>query len=143
MLLMGSGTLLPTTPYGLAPEPTVQESLAAGADLVTFSGDKLLGGPQAGLIVGRAALIAKLRSHPLARALRVDKITLAGLEATLLAYLNGRATSDIPVWRMIAATPERLRARVGGAAALSAESASAPGGGTNALSGVSPKRRVR
>ena len=108
---LGSGTLLPTAPYGLAPEPTVQESLAAGADLVTFSGDKLLGGPQAGLIVGRAALIAKLRSHPLARALRVDKTTLAGLEATLLAYLNGRATSDIPVWRMIAATPELLRAR--------------------------------
>jgi L-seryl-tRNA(Ser) seleniumtransferase len=108
---LGSGTLLPTAPYGLAPEPTVQESLAAGADLVTFSGDKLLGGPQAGLIVGRAALIAKLRSHPLARALRVDKTTLAGLEATLLAYLEGRATSDIPVWRMIAATPAALRER--------------------------------
>ena len=133
---LGSGTLLPTAPYGLAPEPTVQESLASGADLVTFSGDKLLGGPQAGLIVGRAELIAKLRSHPLARALRVDKTTLAGLEATLLAYLKGRATSDIPVWRMIAATPELLRARaeriaakIGGDATVLA-CASAVGGGS-------------
>jgi L-seryl-tRNA(Ser) seleniumtransferase len=133
---LGSGTLLPTAPYGLAHEPTVQESLAAGADLVTFSGDKLLGGPQAGLIVGRADLIAKLRSHPLARALRVDKTTLAGLEATLLAYLNGRATSDIPVWRMIAARPEALRARaeriavaIGGDATVVA-CASAVGGGS-------------
>jgi L-seryl-tRNA(Ser) seleniumtransferase len=108
---LGSGTLLPTAPYGLAAEPTVQESIAAGADLVTFSGDKLLGGPQAGLIVGRAALVAKLRQHPLARALRVDKTTLAGLEATLLAYLHGRATEEVPVWRMIAAQPDALRAR--------------------------------
>jgi L-seryl-tRNA(Ser) seleniumtransferase len=133
---LGSGTLLPTAPYGLAPEPTVQESLAAGADLVTFSGDKLLGGPQAGLIVGRATLIARLRSHPLARALRVDKTTLAGLEATLLAYLNGRATSDIPVWRMIAATPELLRARAERIAATLGDDAtvlacaSAVGGGS-------------
>ncbi|HEX9371298.1 MAG TPA: L-seryl-tRNA(Sec) selenium transferase [Roseiflexaceae bacterium] len=108
---LGSGTLLPTAPYGLAHEPTVQESVAAGADLVTFSGDKLLGGPQAGLIVGRADLVARLRKHPLARALRVDKTTLAGLEATLLAYVRGRAAEEIPVWRMIAATPEVLRAR--------------------------------
>ncbi|HEU5098908.1 MAG TPA: L-seryl-tRNA(Sec) selenium transferase [Roseiflexaceae bacterium] len=133
---LGSGTLLPTAPYGLAPEPTVQESLAAGADLVTFSGDKLLGGPQAGLIVGRANLIAQLRSHPLARALRVDKTTLAGLEATLLAYLSGRAISEIPVWRMIAAAPEALQARAerlaaaigGGAAVLACRSA--VGGGS-------------
>jgi L-seryl-tRNA(Ser) seleniumtransferase len=108
---LGSGTLLPTAPYGLTPEPTVQESVAAGADLVTFSGDKLLGGPQAGLIVGRAELVAKLRQHPLARALRVDKTTIAGLEATLLAYVRGRAIEEIPVWRMIAAPPEELRAR--------------------------------
>lgn len=108
---LGSGTLLPTAPYGLAPEPTVQESVAAGADLVTFSGDKLLGGPQAGLIVGRADLMARLRRHPLARALRVDKTTIAGLEATLLAYVRGTATEEIPVWRMIAARSEHVRER--------------------------------
>ncbi|MBK9714231.1 MAG: L-seryl-tRNA(Sec) selenium transferase [Kouleothrix sp.] len=133
---LGSGTLLPTAPYGLAPEPTVQESVAAGAGLVTFSGDKLLGGPQAGLIVGRADLVETLRRHPLARALRVDKTTLAGLEATLLAYLHGHAALEIPVWRMIAAAPEALRARAerlarsigGGAAAVAC--ASAVGGGS-------------
>ncbi|MCS6879970.1 MAG: L-seryl-tRNA(Sec) selenium transferase [Oscillochloridaceae bacterium] len=118
---LGSGTFLPTTPYGLAPEPTVQESVAAGADLVTFSGDKLLGGPQAGLMAGRRELIERLRRHPLARALRVDKTTIAGLEATLRSYLRGRATEEIPVWRMIAAPLEMLRARATAvAAALSA-----------------------
>ncbi|HMQ30138.1 MAG TPA: L-seryl-tRNA(Sec) selenium transferase [Chloroflexaceae bacterium] len=108
---LGSGTLLPTTPYGLAPEPTVQESVAAGADLVTFSGDKLLGGPQAGLVVGRRDLIEALRRHPLARALRIDKATIAGLEATLRSYLLGRALEEIPVWRMIAAPLGGLQAR--------------------------------
>lgn len=133
---LGSGTLLNTKQYGLAPEPTVQESIAAGADLVTFSGDKLLGGPQAGLIVGRAAIVARLKQHPLARALRVDKTTLAGLEATLLAYLHGRATDEIPIWRMIAATPAALRARAERLAALISEQAtvaaceSAIGGGS-------------
>lgn len=108
---LGSGTLLDTTVYGLAPEPRVQESVAAGADLVTFSGDKLLGGPQAGIIVGKARWIQVLRRHPLIRALRVDKTTLAGLQATLLHYLRGEAEQEIPVWRMIAARPEDLECR--------------------------------
>lgn len=108
---LGSGTLLPTAPYGLFAEPTVPESVAAGADLVTFSGDKLLGGPQAGLIVGRAELVAQLRKHPLARALRLDKTTIAGLEATLQSYVRGRALAEIPIWRMISMPLEHVQAR--------------------------------
>lgn len=108
---LGSGTLLATADYGLAPEPMVQQSLAAGADIVTFSGDKLLGGPQAGLILGRAELIARLRRHPMTRALRVDKMTLAALDATLRSYRRGRAVDEIPVWRMITAQPDELRRR--------------------------------
>jgi L-seryl-tRNA(Ser) seleniumtransferase len=134
---LGSGTLLPTAAYGLAPEPTVQESVAAGADLVTFSGDKLLGGPQAGLIVGREHLIAQLRAHPLARALRIDKTTPAGLAATLLSYVNQRAIEELPVWRMISATQATLRARaqrisdaLGIAQAAVVECTSAVGGGS-------------
>ncbi len=107
---LGSGTLLNTEEYGLAHEPTIQESIAAGASIVTASGDKLLGGPQAGLILGKADQIAKLRHHPLARAVRVDKTTLAGLQATLLAYLEGKAVEEIPIWRMIA-TPVQVLAR--------------------------------
>lgn len=109
---LGSGTLLDTVPFGLAHEPTIQESLAAGTDLVTASGDKLLGGPQAGLILGRAALIEQVKKHPLIRALRVDKITLAALQATLLAYLEGKAITEIPVWRMISADLTHLTRRV-------------------------------
>jgi len=108
---LGSGTLLDTARYGLSAEPTVQDSVTAGADLVTFSGDKLLGGPQAGLIVGRADLVAELRHHPLTRALRVDKSTLAALQATLLHYARGEAEREVPVWRMIATPLEELAAR--------------------------------
>ena len=98
---IGSGCLIETPQFSLAPEPTVQESLAAGADLVMFSGDKLLGGPQAGIIVGRTALIERLKRHPLARAVRMDKASIAGLTATLLHYLRGEALDKVPVWRMI------------------------------------------
>jgi L-seryl-tRNA(Ser) seleniumtransferase len=93
----------------LAHEPTVQESLAAGSDLVCFSGDKLLGGPQAGIIVGKADLIEKISKHPLARALRADKLCLAALAATLLHYLKDDSEREIPIWRMMALTPEQIR----------------------------------
>jgi L-seryl-tRNA(Ser) seleniumtransferase len=108
---LGSGALLDTACYGLGHEPMVQESLAAGADLVCFSGDKLLGGPQAGIVVGRAELMGKLKVHPLARAVRADKLCLAALSATLLHYLKDEAEREIPIWRMIAASPESLQAR--------------------------------
>ena len=108
---LGSGTLLDTALYGLAHEPTIQESVAAGASLVSCSGDKLLGGPQAGLILGRADLIARLKTFPLTRALRVDKTTLAGLQATLRHYLLGEATEKVPVWQMIVQDEKSLKAR--------------------------------
>ncbi len=125
---LGSGSLLRTEDHGLAAEPLVQDSIAAGADLVTFSGDKLLGGPQAGLIVGRAAAVETLRRHPLTRALRPDKSTLAGLAATLDHYLRGEALSRVPVWRMIAARPDTLgrRAEAWRAAVRDALGADAP-----------------
>jgi L-seryl-tRNA(Ser) seleniumtransferase len=119
---LGSGSLLDTSRYGLAPEPMVQASIAAGAGLVTFSGDKLLGGPQAGLFVGRAELVGQLRHHPLARALRVDKSTLAALQATLLHYLRGEAEVEIPIWRMIATPQQVLEARAAAWAARLHES---------------------
>ncbi len=109
---LGSGSLLDTSRYGLGHEPMVQELLAAGADLVCFSGDKLMGGPQAGIIVGRVELISKLKKHPLARAIRADKLCLTALTATLLHYLKDEAERKIPVWRMIAAPLDQLEARV-------------------------------
>ena len=99
---LGSGTLIDTASYGLDHEPMIQESVAAGFDLVCFSGDKLLGGPQAGIIVGKAEAVARLKRHPLARALRVDKLTYAALLATLGHYRRGEAIACIPVWQMIA-----------------------------------------
>jgi L-seryl-tRNA(Ser) seleniumtransferase len=108
---LGSGTLLNTEDYGLTHEPTVQEAVAAGLDLISFSGDKLLGAPQAGLLVGRTHLVAQLRQHPLTRALRVDKTTLAGLQATLLHYLKGDAQTAIPTWRMLALPVEEIERR--------------------------------
>jgi L-seryl-tRNA(Ser) seleniumtransferase len=108
---LGSGTLLDTSDFGLLAEPTVQQSVAAGASITTFSGDKLLGGPQAGIIVGDRALVARMAHHPLTRALRVDKTTLAGLQATLLHYLRGEAVEKVPVWQMIAMPLEVIRSR--------------------------------
>jgi len=98
---LGSGCVLDTTQFGLAPEPTVQESIAGGVGLAFFSGDKLLGGPQAGIIVGKKVYIDKLKKHPLVRAMRVDKTRIAGLAATLIHYVKGEALREIPVWRMI------------------------------------------
>lgn len=108
---LGSGCLLDTTRFGLDAEPMVQQSIAAGAGLAMFSADKLLGGPQAGIIVGRGSLIAKIQRHPLARAVRIDKVRLAGLAVTLLHYLKGEAETNIPVWRMISASVGEIEER--------------------------------
>jgi L-seryl-tRNA(Ser) seleniumtransferase len=115
---LGSGVLQPSDTLSLGDEPSARESLAAGADLVTFSGDKLLGGPQAGILVGRADLVERLRRHPLQRALRADKLTLAALEGTLALYLD--APERIPVLRMlrdddgVRARADRLASLTGG-----------------------------
>ena len=114
---LGSGTFLDTSRFGLGKELTIGEAVREGADVVTFSGDKLLGGPQAGIAVGRAEYIAKLRAHPLMRALRPDKLTIAALLATLETYRDGNAEEELPVWRMIAAPPRSLAARASGVAA--------------------------
>ena len=107
---LGSGSLLETAAYGLAEEPRIQDSIRSGADLVACSGDKLLGGPQAGLLLGRAALVERAMKHPLARALRVDKLTLAALIATLDLYLT-QSLSRLPVWDMLGASTESIGAR--------------------------------
>ena len=108
---LGSGCFLDTTQFGLAPEPVVTRSVALGVGITCFSGDKLVGGPQAGIIVGKKELVAKLKRHPLARTVRIDKIRLAGLTATLLHYLKGEAPAKIPVWRMIAAPLDEVARR--------------------------------
>jgi len=131
---LGSGALLDTSRFGLAREPMAQASVAAGVTLTAFSGDKLLGGPQAGIIVGRAAEIARLRRHPLMRAIRPDKLTLAALGATLAAYVRGAAETEVPVWRMIATPQVSLRGRAealaGRLGAEVAETRSTIGGGS-------------
>jgi L-seryl-tRNA(Ser) seleniumtransferase len=107
---LGSGSLIDLTPFGLPGEPMVSESVSKGADLVTFSGDKLLGGPQAGIIVGGARYVEALRSHPLARALRVDKMTLAALEATLIDYLDEeRVIARLPSLKMLTESEDDVR----------------------------------
>ncbi len=111
MFDLGSGSLIPLDDMGLPNEPTVQDAVAQGFDLVSFSGDKLLGGPQAGIIVGKAELVARLRAHPLMRPLRPDKMTLCGLVATLEAYRDGEAATRLPVVRMISAGPDTLKRR--------------------------------
>ena len=108
---LGSGCLLDTARYGMTKEPLVQESTQEGADLVFFSGDKLLGGPQAGIVVGKKALVDRLKRHPLARAVRADKASLAGLAATLVHYLKNEAETKVPVWRMIATPLAQLEER--------------------------------
>ena len=110
-------TLLRPGSDPLGAEPSVEASVAAGVDVCCFSGDKLLGGPQAGIIVGRAALIERIRKHPLMRALRVDKMTYAALEATLAEYAAGRAAETVPVQRMLSMSAEAVRARADAVAA--------------------------
>jgi L-seryl-tRNA(Ser) seleniumtransferase len=134
----GSGALRDVAAYGLEPEPTVLDGLQGGADVVAFSGDKLLGGPQAGILVGRAELIARLARHPLARAVRADKMALAALAATLGHYLAGQP-ERVPVWRMIARPVDEIaaeaevwaaRLRAGGVSAAVVAGESRIGGGS-------------
>ena len=108
---LGSGCFLDTTAFGLDAEPRVQDSIAAGVSLAFFSGDKLLGGPQAGIVVGQKHLVSKLKKHPLARAVRIDKIRLAALSATLIHYLKAEAIEKIPIWRMIASPMSEIENR--------------------------------
>jgi len=138
----GSGDLVDLAAYGVRDETPVAALLAQGADLVTFSGDKLLGGPQAGLVVGRRDLIARMRRDPMARVLRLDRLQIAALRETLVAYVTGRAAADVPTVRMLAIPADEIRARaeaVARAAAAAApelvwdlvEGVSRPGGGSS------------
>ena len=133
---VGSGCLLDTAKYGLAHEPMPQESVAAGAGLVFFSGDKLLGGPQAGIVVGKKDLVDVVSRHPLARAVRIDKLSMAALSATLLHYVKQEAEEKVPIWRMISIPLEELEATSSrwsealGPHASVAESQSTIGGGS-------------
>jgi L-seryl-tRNA(Ser) seleniumtransferase len=136
---LGSGTLIDPEPFGLGVEPRVQDRVGAGADLVCFSGDKLLGGPQAGILAGRREAVRRAKRHPLMRALRIDKATFAGLSATLAHHERGEATTRIPVWRAIAMRPAELQERAlrwradlgeAGAGADVLASTSAVGGGS-------------
>jgi L-seryl-tRNA(Ser) seleniumtransferase len=108
---LGSGALLDTSEFGLEREPTIQFSLVDGSSVVTASGDKLLGGPQGGIVCGSRELVARIASHPLARAVRADKTCLAGMAATLRHYARGEAVDTVPVWRMIAAESGSVRNR--------------------------------
>ena len=105
---LGSGCLIDTKLFGFDHEPTVQESIQAGANLTLFSGDKLLGGPQAGIIVGNTELVERVSRHPLARAVRIDKMTLAALNSTLRSYVRGAALEEIPIWRMMSTPLQEL-----------------------------------
>jgi L-seryl-tRNA(Ser) seleniumtransferase len=137
----GSGAVADLSAFGLGDEPLISRSIADGADLVAFSGDKLLGGPQAGIIAGRAELVEKIRHHPLYRALRVNKMVYAALEATLGAFTRGKQFEEVPTLRMLAAGEDEIRARAekiveslaakGGAVTLSViEGESVIGGGS-------------
>jgi L-seryl-tRNA(Ser) seleniumtransferase len=109
---LGSGCLIDLTQYGLEKEPTVQEAIKTGVDVITFSGDKLLGGPQAGIILGKRSLLDSIKVNPLSRALRIDKLTLAALESTLLLYFDEkRAMDEIPTLRMLSLDTRGLKRR--------------------------------
>jgi len=108
---LGSGSMPATERWGMGHEPTIHESMRAGADIICFSGDKLLGGPQAGILVGRRETLARIERHPLMRAIRIDKLTLAALEATLWAYADDTFEEELPIWRAIAQTPEVIGER--------------------------------